>query len=155
MLARYDANDIVPPEWVLILPSILVNRFFLTDSDLLWNSRVDQTSLIIWFQSSLFIQAGPLSRQSIIFVVFSFDMAFLRARVNCWFKAILALSSQILRTIDSSSSGKEYFFYQIIYIYIPSKKSAQNFKVWKWLIILCYLVQNLQDYVITKEIKWY
>jgi hypothetical protein len=109
--------------------------------------------LIIWFQSSLFIQAGPLSRQSIICVVFSFDMAFLRARVNCWFKAILALSFQILRTIDSSFSGKEYFFYQIIYI--PSKKSAQNFKVQKWLIILCYLVQNLQDDVITKEIKWH
>ena len=120
MLAQYDVNDIVPSEWVLILPSILVNRFLLADSDLLWNSGVDQTSLIIWFQSSLFIQAGPLSRQSIIFVVFSFDMAFLRARVNCWFKAILALSSQILRTIDSSSSGKEYFFYQIIYI--PSKR---------------------------------
>ena len=153
MLARYDANDTVPPEWVLILPSILVNRFLLTDFDLLWNSGVDQISLIIWFQSSLFIQAGSLSRQSIIFVVFSFDTTFLWACINCWFKAILALSSQILRTIDSSSSGKEYFFYQIIYI--PSKKSAQNFKVWKWLIILCYLVQNLQDYVITKEIKWY
>jgi len=153
MLARYDANDIVPPKWVLILPSVLVNRFLLANSNLLWNSGVDQTSLIIWFQSSLFIQAGPLSRQSIIFVVFPFDMAFLWARVNCWFKAILALSSQILQTIYSSSSGKEYFFYQIIYI--PSKKSAQNFKVWKWLIILCYLVQNLQDYVITKEIKWY
>jgi hypothetical protein len=117
MLARYDANDI-HPEWVLILPSVLVNQFLLADSDLLWDSGVDQTSLIIWFQSSLFIQAGPLSRQSIIFVVFPFDMAFLRAHVNCWFKAILALSSQILRTIDLSSSGKEYCFYQIIYIYI-------------------------------------
>jgi hypothetical protein len=114
MLARYDANDTVPPEWVLILLSVLVNLFLLVDSDLLWNSGVDQTSLIIWFQSFLFIQAGPLSRHSIICVVFSFDMAFLGARVNCWFKAILALSSQILWTIDSSSSGKEYFFYQII-----------------------------------------
>ena len=126
MLARYDANDIVPPKWVLILPSVLVNRFLLANSNLLWNSGMDQISLIIWFQSSLFIQVGPLSRQSIICVVFSFDMAFLRAHVNCWFKAILALSSKILRTIDSSSSGKEYFFYKIIYI--PSKKECTKFQ---------------------------
>jgi len=94
------------------LPSVSVSQLFLADFDLLWNSGVDQFSLIIWLQSSLCIQTGPLLMQSIIFVVFLFDIALLRARVNCWFKAILALCSQILRIIGSSSSENIYFFYK-------------------------------------------
>jgi len=35
MLARYDANDTVPPEWVLNLPYVSVSRLFLADFDLL------------------------------------------------------------------------------------------------------------------------
>ena len=93
------------------LSSVSISWLFLANFDLLWNSVVDQISLIIWFQSSLFIQIEPLLMQSIIFVVFLSDIALLRARVNYWFKAILVLSSQILQTIGSSSSENIYFFY--------------------------------------------
>ena len=110
MLAWYDINDTIPSEWVLNMPYVSVSWLFLTDFDLLWNSGVNQISLIIWFQLSLFIQIGPLLMQSIIFVVFLSDIAILRARVNCWFKTILVLSSQILQTIGSSSSKNVHFY---------------------------------------------
>ena len=77
MLARYDANDTVPLEWVLNLPSVSISRLFLVDFDLFWNSRVDQISLIIWFQSSLCIQIEPLLMQFIIFMVFLSDITLL------------------------------------------------------------------------------
>ena len=113
ILALYDANETEPPEWELILSSVCFNRLRFEESDRLWNPSVDQTSCIMVFQSSFCIQMGPLLTQSIIFEVFSFDIALVRARANCWFKEIRALYSQIFRTICSSSSGKAYVFYQI------------------------------------------